>query len=592
MLNRVSGLYGGLFVIVEAAVVAGVMAAPLGWVGVVLGAAPLILFGFLEVRLRRPLRALEREIHRISGEAVRPNGPVSKELGPIFSAIHAMGEELLARNRELRRQKEEFRRLFDLVPCIITVQDRDFRLVEYNSEFREGFAPGEGDFCYHAYKGRTSPCPHCPVAKTFQDGEPHSSYEMGVKKDGSSSYWFVKTFPIRDETGEITAAMEVCHDITPVRLLVEELQHTENRYFAIFNTLTTPVFVVDPEKKVITECNSGAESLYGYEHDDLCGSPFSRLFADPNDSELPICARNACCIERLRHVNRKGEILWVSMGVASMEESDRSLMLITFSDITRIVQAEEQMIHAGKMATLGTMATGVAHELNQPLTVLKSSIGLLKRRQKRGDPVGGAMLDDLLSEMDTYVDRASQIINDMREFGRKDEAKLESVSVPGVVEMAVRMFKEQFRLREVSLAVTSDPGLPCIMAEPHRLEQVVVNLLINARDSVCKRWEDGQRGDPKEVAVVMNHRNGRVEIDISDNGVGMEERTRRQIFDPFFTTKGPGEGTGIGLSISDNIVRSFGGTIHVWSKPGKGSRFTVSFPAAPPRGEAGAPGGR
>ena len=582
MLKRVSGLYVGLFVLLEVAVIAGVLAASRHWfwVAVVLGAAPLILYGVLALGLWRPLRTLRQEIMGLTDEKVRAPDHVSSELRPIFSAIHAMGEELLARNRELGCQKEEFRRLFDLVPCIITVQDRDLRLIEYNSEFRETFAPGEGDFCYHAYKGRTSPCPNCPVEKTFRDGEPHSSYEMGINKDGTSSYWFVKTFPIHDETGRITAAMEVCHDITPVRLLVEELQHTENRYFAIFNTITTPVFVVDPETLEITDCNAGAEYLYGHDHDEICGSPFARLFHDPMDAEIPVCSKDACYIERLRHVDKAGETLWVSMGIAALEESDRPLVLVTFNDITRIVQAEAQMIHAGKMATLGTMATGVAHELNQPLTVLKSSIGILKRRQRNGKIIDAELLGELLPEMDSYVDRASQIINDMREFGRKDEAKLELVDVPCVVEKAARMFKEQFRLREVTLVVDSPPDLPGIMAEPHRLEQVIVNHLINARDSVCKRWDDGFRDDAKVVTVGMAIRQGRVEIAISDNGVGMDEKTRRQIFDPFFTTKGPGEGTGIGLSISDNIVRDYGGTIHVWSKPGQGSRFTLSFPLA------------
>jgi histidine kinase len=375
--------------------------------------------------------------------------------------------------------------------------------------------------------------------------------------------------------------MEVCQDITPVRLLVEELQQTENRYYAIFNTITSPVFVVDPLEMVITDCNAGAEYLYGYGHDEICGSPFARLFAHAKDAKLPTSYRDACYIERLCHVNKAGETLWVSMGFAALEESDRALVLVTFNDITRIIQAEKQMIHAGKMATLGTMATGVAHELNQPLTVLKSSISLLTRRQKKGIPIDGELLSELLPEMDSYVDKASQIINDMREFGRKDEARPEFVDVPCVVEKAVRMFKEQFRLRDVALRVDSSPDLPGIMAEPHRLEQVLVNHLINARDSVCKRWDDGFQDEPKVVTVAMSLRQGRVEIAISDNGVGMDEKTRKQIFDPFFTTKGPGEGTGIGLSISDNIVRDYGGTTHVWSKPGKGSRFTLSFSAVP-----------
>ncbi|MCG8471852.1 MAG: PAS domain S-box protein, partial [Desulfobacterales bacterium] len=516
-----------------------------------------------------------------SGEEMGDEMRTLSELYPIFSAIHTIGQELLSRNSELGRQKAEFQRLIDLVPCSITVQDRNLKLVEVNSEFREIFSPEKGAYCYEAYKGRSTSCPNCPVKKTFEDGNPHSSYEMGLNRDGTTAHWFVKTFPIHNEKGEITAVMELCHDTTEVRQLVEELQHTENRYYAIFNSITTPVFVVDPEKMEIVDCNTGAEYLYGYDHDEITGAPFSRLFKNSADAKLPVCTMDACYIERLRHVDCDGETIWVSMGAAGLEHSEKPLALVTCSDITRIVQAEEQMIHAGKMATLGTMATGVAHELNQPLTVIKSSIGVIRRRMKAGKELEPEMMEELLTEMDLYVDRAAQIINDMREFGRKDDARLEPVDLVEVVEKAGRMFKEQFRLREVHLTLKHPEEMPRIMAEPYRMEQVVINLLVNARDSVCKRWDDGDQSNPRKVGVELIKRPYGVDLAVCDNGTGMDEKIKKQIFDPFFTTKGPGEGTGIGLSISDNIVREYGGIIHVWSQPGRGSRFTLSFPAAP-----------
>lgn len=583
MLNRTGIIYRGHFFLLGATAIVAVLGFSFfGWYGVV-SALVLGMLGlafFLEKRFLRPIRTLEHTILNFSGDEMGDEIQGSSEFYPIFSAVHAIGQELLTRNRELGRQKEEFRQLFDLVPCSITVQDRNLKLVEYNSEFRENFSPKEGAHCYEAYKGRQTPCPNCPVVKTFEDGKPHSSYEMGLNSDGTTAHWFVKTFPIHNEKGEITAAMELCHDTTEVRQLVEELQHTENRYYAIFNSITTPVFVVDPKRMEIVDCNTGAEYLYGYDHDEISGEPFSRLFKHSEDAKIPVCTMDACYVERLEHVDCDGETLWVSMGAAGLEHSEKPLALVTFSDITRIVQAEEQMIHAGKMATLGTMATGVAHELNQPLTVIKSSISLIRRRMKAGKELPPEMMDELFSEMDLYVDRASQIINDMREFGRKDKANLEPVDLLDVIVKAERMFKEQFRLREVHLAIKHPEEMPRIMAEPHRMEQVVINLIVNARDSVCKRWEDGDHGEPREVCVELITRPYGVDLAVSDNGTGMDEKTKRQIFDPFFTTKGPGEGTGIGLSITDNIVREYGGTIHVWSEPARGSRFTLSFPAA------------
>ncbi|WP_372683764.1 HAMP domain-containing protein, partial [Desulfosarcina sp.] len=145
------------------------------------------------------------------------------EMGQLAKAIRQMGAAIDNKQSELNKQRDQFQNLFEMVPCVITVQDRDYRLIGYNREFADKFAPRPGDFCYRAYKGRWEKCVDCPVEATFADGQSHYSEETGVDKDGSIKHWIVRTSPIRDENGEIVAAMEMNLDISERKQLEEKL---------------------------------------------------------------------------------------------------------------------------------------------------------------------------------------------------------------------------------------------------------------------------------------------------------------------------------------------------------------------------------
>jgi histidine kinase len=144
-----------------------------------------------------------------------------------------MNTEIKENREELIKLKEEYQNIFDLVPCYITIQDRDFKLIKYNREFAEHFKPQQGDYCYEAYKGRSERCEICPVVKTFKDGKSHYSEEEGINKDGTKSLWVVRTAPIKDSQGEITTAMEMSLDITHVKRLEKKVQKSERKYRAM-----------------------------------------------------------------------------------------------------------------------------------------------------------------------------------------------------------------------------------------------------------------------------------------------------------------------------------------------------------------------
>ena len=502
------------------------------------------------------------------------------EMGQLASSINKMNRAISEKQAELNRQKDEYQSLFELVPCIVTVQDRDYRLLRFNREFAEIFSPEPGDFCYHAYKGRDAKCEICPVEKTFEDGECHISEETGVNRDGTMHHWIVKTSPIRDENGRITAAMEMCLDITSRRVLEQELEKSEQKYHAIFDNIPNSVFVVNQETFEILDCNESVRQMYGWTKEEIIGTSFLDLFTPGEKARYSGTLADTSTINQARQRHKDGRSLYVSVRISPSDYPGRRVLLISTSDITKRLEAEQQLIQAGKMATLGEMATGVAHELNQPLSVIKTASNFFMKKIRKNEPIKDDILLAMAEEIDSHVDRATKIIRHMRDFGRKEEMTLEEVWVNEVVEKAFEIFSQQLKLREIRVDWRLTADLPPIHAQAGKLEQVFINLLINARDAIESRWEENPpQGEEKKIVIESLAEDGQVCVRVSDNGPGIPPGLLDKIFEPFFTTKEVGKGTGLGLSISYGLVKDFDGSITALSPPQGGAAFEVRFPA-------------
>ena len=506
------------------------------------------------------------------------------EIGALAAAVDRMGREIGRKQQALNLQKDEYQRLFELVPCIISVQDRNYRLISYNREFSKRFAPKLGDFCYSAYKDRSKKCEFCPVEKTFADGRPHYSEETGINKDGTLTHWIVKTAPMKDEDGEIIGAMEMSLDITHRKQLEDQLVQSEKKYYAIFNNIPNPVFVLDGDKLKIIDCNNSVGQVYGYRKEEIVGRSFLTLFPEEERQRYLGQIKSGREIEQARQIDKAGEVMFVHIRLSPSRYLERDVLLATTSDITERLESEIKLIQAGKMATLGEMATGIAHELNQPLAVIKTASSYFLRKTRRKEPIQEDILSTMSEEIDGHVDRAANIINHLRQFGRKSDLTLATVQVNQVLLKAFDMFSQQLKLREIEVQWSLDQDLPLIQAEPGRLEQVLINLLLNSRDAIEARWGQTHDARPsaKMITIKTYMRRGNVIIEVRDTGIGIPHAIRARIFEPFFTTKKIGEGTGIGLSISYGIVKDFGGRIQVQSEPGRGACFKISLPAGEP----------
>src|SRR5882762_281485 len=226
---------------------------------------------------------------------------------------------------------------------------------------------------------------------------------------------------------------------------------------------------------------------------------------------------------------------------------------------------QEQLVQAGKLATLGELTTGVAHELNNPLNNTGLFVGNAVDLIELGVADKGQIVRELRQAM--------QIISHLRTFGRAAPLSREPIPLKQVIERALSLMQEQLRLREIEVTLDLGPQEPVVVGNPIQLEQVFINLLTNARDAMV----DSPR---KAIRISASVGAAAVEIAFVDTGHGIAPGLERRIFDPFFTTKEVGKGTGLGLSITYGIVKEHGGTISVVSTPGEGATFLIQLPLA------------
>src|SRR5688500_10782316 len=273
-------------------------------------------------------------------------------------------------------------------------------------------------------------------------------------------------------------------------------------------------------------------------------------------------------------------ILQDSHGSNLRLEASRKAMIHIMDDLRETTQEmerrehelrdkQEQLIQAGKLATLGELTTGVAHELNNPLNNIGLFVGNVIDYVRLGKVDNERMLGDLEKVVD-QVKKATEIISHLRTFGRAAPVTFEPVAVNDVIERALSLTQEQLRLREIEIELDLCPEAPVVLGNSIQLEQVFINLLTNARDALAEAEE-------RRINIECTLAGEMVVMVFRDTGPGIPEGLEQRIFDPFFTTKDVGTGTGLGLSITYGIIKEHRGSITVESPPGEGASFRIEL---------------
>jgi PAS domain S-box-containing protein len=335
----------------------------------------------------------------------------------------------------------------------------------------------------------------------------------------------------------------------------------------IVESLNVGVLAVDLGG-MVESWNTRMEQLFGVKRQDAVGHQLRALLPEELASE--IAARRddeqitGIYKQRLQH---HGKLLTLNVSITPLvsKSGERIGRLLLFDDVTQRERMEEQMTQTEKLTSLGLLAAGVAHEVNTPLAVISNYIQMLAK-QMPGDDPRHAIIEKIVKQ--TF--RASEIVNNLLNFSRTGAAELADIDVNRVVEETLSLVAHPLKTSHIHVVKQLGEPLPAVRGSANKLQQVFLNLFLNARDAM-------PAGGMLEVRTAAH--NGSVEIEVADTGPGIPREHIHRIFDPFFTTKASGRGTGLGLSVSYGIIKEHAGKIDVRSTPGKGTSFHVEFPA-------------
>jgi two-component system NtrC family sensor kinase len=368
--------------------------------------------------------------------------------------------------------------------------------------------------------------------------------------------------------GYVAVALDNAQLYTSLEQKANEIVRLKDFSENIVESLNVGVLAVDLNG-VVESWNTRMEQLFGVARLAALGQYLHTLL--PEELAAEIASRDSdqeqvagIYKQRLHH---QGAFLTVNISITPLvsKSGERIGRLLLFDDVTQRERMAEQMTQTEKLTSLGLLAAGVAHEVNTPLAVISNYTQMLAKQLPEGDPKQ-ALIEKIVKQ--TF--RASEIVNNLLNFSRTGAAELTNIDLNRVVEETLSLVAHPLKTSQIQIVREFGQGLPAVRGSANKLQQVFLNLFLNARDAMPS-------GGMLEVRTSAH--NGSVEVEIVDTGAGIPREHIHRIFDPFFTTKAVGRGTGLGLSVTYGIIKEHAGKIDVRSTPGKGTSFHVELPA-------------
>lgn len=367
-----------------------------------------------------------------------------------------------------------------------------------------------------------------------------------------------------------------------------QLRQSEERYRALFEQARDGIGVVRLGDYRLIEANDKFCEILGLRQQDCAGRDVRDLFPADNANrqpELMMVTPNGHSSgeNELTIQTPQGQSLPVSVSLAPLSTDGEQLMIISLRDLSvrKRLEAEReemqrQVYQSSKLASIGELSAGVAHEINNPLNGVINFAQLLKDEERPRSEFEQQMIDGIIDE----GGRIAQIVRGLLAFARADSHELRQVHFVDSIETSIALFGRQFEKEGIKVEIDLAPNLPLVRADGSRLRQVVVNMISNAYHALKAKTVISL--DPKlfRISARRAGKNGEiVRVKFYDNGVGIRREDLGKVFDPFFTTRREAGGTGLGLSVSFGIIRDFGGTIRVESEEGKFTRFIIELSA-------------
>ncbi|KAB0484557.1 ATP-binding protein [Pseudomonas reinekei] len=389
---------------------------------------------------------------------------------------------------------------------------------------------------------------------------------------------------LRDDLGLPVEAVGLWLDVTEVTLATEQIKQSEERYRILVEDSPAMICRYRPDltltfgnRPLATYLECAPEHLPGVNLGSWMSAQQRESFLQRLSQLSPEFPVSTAEINLQLPGREHAWWVWSDRGVFDAHGQLLEIQAVG-RDNTEVRRSQQQLTQSAKMATLGEMATGLAHEINQPLNVMRMAIVNVLKRLSIGD-VQVDYLTDKLNRIDTQVQRAARVVDHMRVFGRRSEIEQHPFNPAQAIEGTLSLLAEGMRGKGVDLRISETAFEVQVRGHVDQLEQVLINLMVNARDALLGKRESNPEFKPW-IAVYAERDEQSVRLWVEDNGGGIDERLLERIFEPFFTTKPVGIGTGLGLSVSYGIVENMGGKLSVRNST-EGARFCIELPVVP-----------
>ncbi len=573
-------------------------------------------------KITRPVKLLTSAALNIKERGFYPGISISgfKEIEDLSEAFDSMTRNLqhmleeLAHEVQIRKASEEalslseerFRAMFEFNSvAMLLIDPDDGRILEANNAASRFYGWSVEDITKLSVFDINNAAP-ASVKENLNNVVENKCTRIEFEHklaDGSVCDVDIYTGPI--SLGGKSVVFSSVIDITKRKKAERELVDSEERFRALHNASFGGIAI--HEQGRILDCNQGLADISGYGVDELAGMDITQLIAEKSQAAVERKIEKG--VENSYEANgihKDGTEYPVRLESRNIPYRGRVVQVLEFRDMTSQKRAEEFLIQNEKMMSLGGLAAGMAHEINNPLAAIVGSCQNLQNRLLKDHPMNRKVAEECDTSFDSIVryvqqrdcdnmvhsiyesgKRAAGIVKDMLSFGRKNEMSLISNKITELMDNTIKLvsndydLKKNYDFKKIDIVREYEDIHDSVVCYSNQIQQVFFNLLKNSAHAMAEK--DFSEGVPR-IIVRSYVRNGMSVIEVEDNGPGLAAECRQKIFEPFFSTKSPGKGTGLGLSVSYFIiVKQHGGSMEVFSEPGEWTRFVISIPVAGPQ---------
>ncbi|MFH0926744.1 MAG: PAS domain-containing protein [bacterium] len=472
--------------------------------------------------------------------------------------------------QELAKAKNRLEAIFAGMGEGLSIVNRDRKIIMVNGIVEDIFGDNIiGKTCREAYRREKDGIDDCLAYISMSKGTIEHTQCTLINKGGEKIYVSITSTPLKGENGEVIGAIQVLRDITAEKRLNDEIRYLKKFNEDIINSISIGIYVVDKERRIIS-WNPKMEELTKKNKEEILGNNIFELFDSTSNEYIKdqvtnvFRTENSAFCEGLKVTPDEERTLYLNLAIVPMKDESSLVdkVIVSLDDITNLKETEEKLIMAESLAATGKLAASIAHEVNNPLQGMFSSLKNIEQnlppdfKERRS-----------LELVDMGLKRVRDIVKRLLNVYRPEHHERGACDVNQVIDEVLSLARHQLRSSGIMIKKELSKDIPKVNASFRQLHQVILNLFLNAQEAMVNGGE---------LIVSTKSIDNKAVIEVVDTGTGIPKEVLRRIFDPFYTTKK--KGTGLGLSISYGVIKAHNGDIEVKSEVGKGTTFKILLP--------------